>query len=174
MVVVSFYLPSLTPSPPTVLVSLASSPSPCDTTVFPPSGIARPYLCQAEVRFQTRPLVHPPPFYPFDPSNGGPKASSKEGFDQAVEKSSCVDRLLPRTHGMVSPSIIVLVPYTFSRGTGPYGGFYFSCQLPRPSSLVEPIFHFGCWQYQYAPSLTSSVLFPPPPLCVLPQNARAI
>jgi len=111
---------------------------------------------QVEVRLLTRPLVHP---------IGLPFAQPIERWaeDQrkcSAERSSCLAWIvtyslpfgspsviipfLARTYGMVSPSTIVLVPYTFfCTALGSFGEFCLSKQLPGSLLFVEPNFPFG-------------------------------
>ena len=73
--------------------------------------------------------------------------------------------IFPHAHGMVSPSAIVLVLYTFCVALGSFGEFYLFKQLPGSSLFVDPHFSLGYWQYQYAPSHVYLV-FPSSPTLV--------
>jgi len=77
-------------------------------------------------------------------------------FGQAIEELSCADRhfspfglpsvitpFLASTHGMVSPSTVVLYLTFFTRRWGPLVQLYFSKRLPEPLLFVEPHFPLG-------------------------------
>jgi len=67
---------------------------------------------------------------------------------------------LTHTHGMASPSTIVLVPRTFCTVLRFLGEFYFSARLPKPSFSVEPHLPLGILAIPHAPSHLSFVPSP--------------
>jgi len=89
---------------------------------------------QVEVRLPTRHLVHSVAFCSLDPLNGGLKAGELEGSVQSSDRELSVihgsslasvhsvrrppSPSLAHTHGMIFPSTIVLVPFTFLHGAG--------------------------------------------------------
>lgn len=137
MVVVSFYSSSLTPR--TTLLSLVPSPPSCDTTVFSFWHCLYFTFCQAAVRLPIRPFVRPLLFC-FERWVEGRRARRVLSSGRGVVPGSSLvplpfgwspmtSPLFSRTHGMVSPSAIVLVHYTFCTALGPSGSFAFPNNL---------------------------------------------
>jgi len=131
MVVVPLSSPSLIPSGSAPLYyQLFVQSLSCDVMVFfPCRRCLILHFHQVEVWLPTRHPVHLAPFCSLDPLNGGLKAGELEGSVQSSDRElSVVHGLslasvfsvrrspspsLAHTHGMVSPSTIVLVPSTF-------------------------------------------------------------
>ena len=175
MVVVSFYSSSLTPR--TTLLSLVPSPPSCDTTVFSFWHCLYFTFCQAAVRLPIRPFVRPLLFC-FERWVEG-TASSKGSIKRPRSCARIVACSLTFRLVAHDLSFVLSHPWNgfsfgycigtlhFLHGTGSFGEFCLSKQLPGPSLFVVP---FSLWDNGNTSMLLRAFTWYSPtssPLCVL-------
>ena len=87
---------------------------------------------------------------------------------------SVITPFLASTHGMVSPSTVVLYRTLFCTALGPLGELYFSKRLPEPLLFVEPHFPLGTLAIPVCPVTFLRCPLPSSPSCVSPPSKRAL